>query len=134
MQTFLIPIGCHNCHGLGVMGYEGVYSYTCPECLGEGTRIVDLAREVGEDPSAFLNLYGSRRGEFLVEQGEHVTAYVVEHGWTWWDVGETAPAWMELPEGPSRLDFERESTERQGPSLAKAWPAAVHVGNVRRAG
>jgi hypothetical protein len=76
-----------------------------------------------ETPTSFLDLYGSSRGRLLQDQGEHVTEYVCERGWTWWDIGEHAPWWLDLPEGPSRAEFEEERRERA--PLAKTLPANV---------
>lgn len=125
---FLVLVGCYSCHGHGRRGIGGEYTVPCDACSEAGTWLVDLEEEIGGDPTRFLDFYGHEGGMFLQDQGEHVTEYACLHGFTWHEVGQTAPAWLELPEGPSRAEFEEERAAlRERAPLAKTYPSAVEA-------
>lgn len=120
MDPFFVRIGCRGCGGTGRVWW-GYDTLPCLRCSGESSCwYVDLAKEVGADPVAFIDLYGS----FVEDDGAAVSEYAARYAFTWWEVdGLAAPEWLRLPEGPSRTEFEDERTmARASAPLAKTHP------------
>jgi|SRR6478736_4947743 len=125
-MTISLLVGCNRCGGVGFFNENP--RHVCLECNGVGSWTVDATTL---EPYEFLDFYGSRKGRLMPEAADDVTAFLMARGWTWHDVGEAAPDWLVLPEGPSKLDFEEETRERghqsphAGPGPSKAWPRNV---------